>query len=455
MISKYESFLILEKLNELEFLLEGSLEFSDMFYDKLFDLSKKSSLAKQLYLMRGKYYEDDKVLKNNYIDVTDKDDKVSFISQVKFDQLLSRSDDPNIDPYSVKGRTEIAIGRCIRSILDMSKISFNDKELEEFVDLYKSKTASKDEQFKLVEGEDIKYWYDFNNYFQGYGGGSLSNSCMKSVNNKLFEIYSNSDCCQLLILTNMDGKNVKLIGRALVWKPKKIQLKDKKDFKKADFFMDRIYCMKDSDNKKFEEYADKMGWLRKKENNSDNHDGLEFLLGDQTYNLHITCRVEGDCDSYPYLDTLKFLDKTKRLLSNIGFKDGYNLESVSGYRGTCDDCDGSGKMVCDECNEGVLDCNECSGNGEIPCIDCGCDECSGRGTISKMRDRWSMTKGWYDQIECKDCDGKCRLKEKCKTCKNTGKTKCHECNGEGEVKCDKCEGKKLKCPECVGLINEL
>ena len=34
MISKYESFLILEKLNELEFLLEGDLEFSDMFYDK-------------------------------------------------------------------------------------------------------------------------------------------------------------------------------------------------------------------------------------------------------------------------------------------------------------------------------------------------------------------------------------------------------------------------------------
>lgn len=453
MMKGYESFLILEKLNELQILLEGNLEYSDAFYDKLFDLSKRSKLAKQLYLMKGKYYEDDKVLKNNFIDVTDKEDKVSFISQLKFDQLQSKQGD-KLNPYEVKGRTEIAIGRCIRSILDMSKIKFTDKDLEEFVDLYKSKSSSEGEEFKLVEGEDIKYWYNQENYFNGYGYGNLATSCMRGVDEDYFEIYSNSDCCQLLILT----KDEKLIGRALVWKPKKIQLKGKKDFKKADYFMDRIYCMKDSDNKKFEAYADEMGWLRKENNNSDNQLGMCFILGGEKYKLHIICRVEGDCDEYPYLDTLKFLDKTKRLLSNIGFKNGYDLESTDGSCDPCGECDGTGETTnnCWCCNgERTVECDECDGDGKLTCVDCACDTCRGAGTIPKQREKFSRTKGWYDHVKCEECDGEGREK-KCKECKNTGKIKCEECNGKGKIKCEECAGfESEKCSECIGLIDQL
>lgn len=459
MVNKYESFLILEKLTELQILLEGHLEFSDAFYDKLFDISKKSKLAKQLYLMRDKYYEDDKILKNNYIDVTDKEDKVSFISQVKFNQIQSKEQEmdkdlDDIDPYAVKGRTEIAIGRCIRSILDISRIKFTDKDLEEFVDLYKSKSSSEGEEFKLVEGDDIKEWYDVEKYFQGYGGGSLSNSCMRAVDSDYFDIYADSECCQLLILT----KDEKLIGRALVWKPKKIQLKGKKDFKKADYFMDRIYCMKDSDNKKFEAYADEMGWLKKKYNSSDNHQGLNFLLGNQDYKLHIICRVNGDCDSYPYLDTLKFLDKTKRLLSNVGFKGGFDLQDVSGGCDSCDNCDGTGEPNndCWKCDgERTVECDGCDGDGKVLCPNCTCDKCRGAGTIPKLREKFSRRTGWYDHVKCEECDGEGREK-KCKECKNTGKIKCEECNGEGSLKCDECSGDSGgKCPECVGLIDEL
>ena len=44
MIKGYKSFLIVEKLKELELLLEGNIEYSDLFKEKLFDIKSKSKL---------------------------------------------------------------------------------------------------------------------------------------------------------------------------------------------------------------------------------------------------------------------------------------------------------------------------------------------------------------------------------------------------------------------------
>lgn len=193
MIKGYKSFLIVEKLKELQLILEGNIEYSDLFKEKLFDIKSKSKLAEEIYDLADEWY-DDKLLKNNFIDVTDKEDKVSFISQVRFDQMSEKTDD--LDPYTIKGRTEIGVGRCIKALADLSKIKFTDKELEEFVNLYKSKTKTEGEEFELVKGKDIKYWYDEDNYFEDYGEGPLSNSCMKDVDKSFFDIYSDSKCCQ-------------------------------------------------------------------------------------------------------------------------------------------------------------------------------------------------------------------------------------------------------------------
>lgn len=46
MIKDYKSFLIVEKLKELELLLEGNIEYSDLFKEKLFDI--KSGLINRL-----------------------------------------------------------------------------------------------------------------------------------------------------------------------------------------------------------------------------------------------------------------------------------------------------------------------------------------------------------------------------------------------------------------------
>jgi len=409
MIKGYKSFLILEKLKELQIILEGNIEFSDLFKEKLFDIKSKSKLAEEIYDLQDKYYEDDKVLKNNYIDVTDKEDKVTFISQVKFYQMQDKVED-ELNPYEIKGRTEIGVGRCIRALADMAQIEFTDKELEDFVNLYKAKADNTGEEFKLVKDEKIKYWYNEDNYYEDWGQGSLSGSCMRDVDEDYFDIYSDSKCCQLLILTRKDEDDEKkLIGRALVWKPSQMLLKGDVKFEGAEYFMDRIYCMRDSDEQKFKNFADENGWLRKVHNNSDNLKGMILTLKGREIKLKIVCKVKGDCDEYPYMDTLKYLSKEKDEVSNIGFTKGYELEDTEGDCSRCDNCSGKGGEECDYCDEsGKIYCDTCDGDGEIE---------NDKGNLKN----------------CKDCKGK------------------------GEVECPECEGKGYSglCAECTGLIKRL
>ena len=407
MIKGYKSFIIVEKLKELQPILEGNIEYSDLFKEKLFDIKSKSKLVEKIYDLADEFYED-KLLKNNFIDVTDKEDKVSFISQVKFDQISSKTDD-DLDPYTVKGRTEIGVGRCVKALADLAKIDFTDKELEDFVNLYKSKTKTEGEDFELVKGKDIKYWYDEDNYFEDYGEGPLSNSCMKDVDRSYFDIYSDSKCCQLLILTKKVDKKKLLIGRALVWKPSEMTLKDDVKFEGTKYFMDRIYCMKSSDEQKFLNYAEEKGWLVKAHNNSDNETGMIFKFKGQVVKLKIVCKVEGDCEDYPYMDTLKYLSKEKDEISNIGFIKGYELEDTGGDSGTCDFCDG----------KGADECGDCDGSGENACA-----TCDGDGEVENDKGKLKS---------CKDCKGK-------------GFGPCEECNGTGLSEL---------CSECTGLINRL
>jgi hypothetical protein len=406
MIKGYKSFLIVEKLKELQLLLEGNIEYSDLFKEKLFDIKSKSKLAEEIYDLADEWY-DDKLLKNNFIDVTDKEDKVSFISQVKFDQMLQKNDD--LDPYTVKGRTEIGVGRCVKALADLAKIDFTDKELEDFVNLYKSKTKTEGEEFELVKGKDIKYWYDEDNYFEDYGEGPLSNSCMMDVDKSYFDIYSDSKCCQLLILTKKVDKKKLLIGRALLWKPSEMILKGEIKWEGSKYFMDRIYCMKSSDEQKFLNYAEEKGWLVKAHNNSDNEKGMIFNFKGEMVKLKIVCKVEGDCDEYPYMDTLKYLSKKKDEISNIGFKKGYELESTDGECFSCSSCDG----------KGAEECEDCDGSGENACA-----TCDGDGEVE---------------------NDKGNLKS------------CKDCKGTGFGPCDVCDGTGLSgfCDDCTGLINRL
>jgi hypothetical protein len=216
------------------------------------------------------------------IDITDKDNSVSFIQVNRIVNTLGEEDiDKNLEVVTSdsnhtlwkKQRSEIAIGRFVNKVLT----DFPSKELPIFVNLYKS-TFNKiysSSSFELVKGDEIKKWYLVDNYQEKIG--DLSNSCMRYKKCQMFfDIYTkNPEVCSLLILKR-DNPN-KIVGRALIWK-----------LSTGEYYMDRIYCNYDSDANLFLEYA--------KENNmkiydSDNREYMKVLLKKYDYKM------------FPYMDT--------------------------------------------------------------------------------------------------------------------------------------------------------
>lgn len=225
--------------------------------------------------------------------------------------------DPHDDRYNriwQQTRNPIRIGRFISSVLNAAKISVTDREKEEFVNHYKSAFDILNDaflKFDVVEGDDIAHWYNIENYESE--ASTLGNSCMASVKDSFFKIYTkNPKVCKLVILYGEEGKvndkgqfkGKKIRGRALLWKTDQ-----------GDYFMDRIYYNKDSDVELFKQYAEKNDWWCKQWQNSD----CDFtaVKGSSTKSPEYSVTLdESDFKNYPYVDTLTYLNKKKCKISN-------------------------------------------------------------------------------------------------------------------------------------------
>jgi hypothetical protein len=306
-----------------------------------------------------------------------------------YNQEKLRMIDDRSEKVWKKSRQEINIGRAIRALLKSAKQEVIDKELEEFVNQFKStidKLNDKFSYFELVLGEDIGYWYNQRNYYERKG--TLGNSCMASVPTSYFDIYmSNPDVCQLLILKSKEDTN-KIVGRALLW-----TLRDGKKF------LDRIYTNNDSDVNLFKDYSKENGWYVKYYNNSGNS-GKAISPTGETVDLDATVDIRpGRYENYPYVDTLKNFNP-KGTLSIKKTDDTYLLESTGGDYYSCEYCDGSGRRSCYECDgDGSWECSKCDGTGEV-----------GEGE---------------DASECSRCEG-------------DGRINCSECSGDGILDCPEC-----------------
>jgi hypothetical protein len=191
-----------------------------------------------------------------------------------------------------------------------SNISITDSDIEKFTNEYVSyvKMNRSDETSHIIEvkGQDIRYWYNSNNYQSNMG--KLGNSCMSHEEcSEYLNIYvDNIDVISLLILKN---KNEKLVGRALLWK-----LDDGR------MFMDRIYTTNDSDDNIFINYAIEKGYIYRNTSNQKikyYKDGKEI----PKEQMVVTLKYE-EYEYYPYIDTLCYLNENT--LSNT--KRGYARE---------------------------------------------------------------------------------------------------------------------------------
>lgn len=217
------------------------------------------------------------------------------------------------------------IGRFINRILTVAGITFTPKQVEDFVNKFKTEfdTIKNDvfRKFKLVSGEDIKKYYNENSY-EKPAKGSLWNSCMRyNKCGDYLDIYvKNTNQISMLVL--FDKTKDKIKGRALVWK-----LDNPKKDGVGRIFLDRIYVRDDADVYLFIEYAKKNGWLYKLHQNNMPED----IYGDE---IKLDVKLENsDFDYYPYLDTLayKITKEDTTLFTNYNIK---NIKYIHTMRST-------------------------------------------------------------------------------------------------------------------------
>jgi hypothetical protein len=331
--------------------------------------------------------------------------------------------------FWTKNRQEIGVGRGIRALLSKNNDNFLDKDIEQFVNIYKSKIDKLNNLFNLfevVKGDKIAHWYHSSNYYKIEG--TLGKSCMRNAYPSWLEIYTeNPEQCSMVILKSNENNN-KIVGRALLW-----TLVDGKKF------MDRIYTINDSDVEFFRDYAKENGWYSKYNNNSGTNsesyapDGTEVDL-----DLKVILSFK-EFDNYPYLDTIKFYTPWTGELNNYDGDLQLN-DTDGGPYDTCEYCGGSGQSECGECEgSGNVGCYRCESSGNIECSTCvgvgreHCTTCDGSGEV--------------DDVTCGDCDGDGDII--CEDCDGDGKNDCSLCDGDGENSCSYCDGNgTVNCSEC-------
>lgn len=335
-------------------------------------------------------------------------------------------------------KSEIKVGRFTRRLLDKAGIKPSDKEIEDFVNQYRSRFEIEKDVFRLFEvvsGPDIKKWYYQGMYSQTLMSGTLWQSCMRYDKcQNYFSIYtSNPNQVSLIILKDADPNEVEIVdeitgetttkaeeslirGRALLW----TDIKGRK-------FMDRVYFTKESDVELFKQYAIKNEWFYKIRQENDESTPLAFngeALEGEDNTVTVKLDHGGDFRRYPYLDTLKYYEPYKNTLSNsdsINFE--YKLEDTDGGNGGCEVCGGSGRVECGDCGgDGTQTCNECDGRRKLDC-----DNCEGSGNIEDSEG---------NEKECPECRGS--GKNNCDNCNGSGEEECENCGGDGEVDCYEC-----------------
>lgn len=337
MINGYYDFILESKI---QLLLEGKLVVSKDFKDTLKKMKNIISGEDEsdipLHIMLLDFIKDEEEtedpLPQNYLDIVqDKDDTITFMSDKNFDRLESPPEKKK-EILSLKGRSEIKIGRFIRSFLNAADLEYySSGSIEEFVNLWKSVRSGKDIEFRVVEGSDIPKYYQSKNYISDESG-MLGDSCMNNERSEIFEIYSkNPSVCKLVIMEAPGGR---ILGRALAWKPSKLE--SKTDGFSPEWILDRPYTIKDSDVNKFKEFANKNGWAyRFKLSNDYDESRYKFVWKGSKYisKVEVKLETDGKFDSYPYIDTMSFFDG-KDTLSNYGFSNyciSLNTTDGSGY----------------------------------------------------------------------------------------------------------------------------
>jgi len=258
---------------------------------------KQSNISKRLLELEK---SDDKFFDFSYVDINSEEpDSISYLQTNRIERF-KKENKQDIEYWNSKSRVKQKIGRFIKQVLP----SFNDQSIEKFVNKFKTilKENDESENFEIVDGDNIVFWYNFENYLSDRG--TLGGSCMSGNEcGRYFNIYKNNpEQCKLIILKNSDGNKIK--GRAIVWKLSTPENK---------IFMDRVYTNSESDELLFTNYARKQGWLYK---NEQRYGETNIVFpGEGSKSMELEVKLDNtNFDLYPYLDTMRYYYPEKSLL---------------------------------------------------------------------------------------------------------------------------------------------
>lgn len=229
---------------------------------------------------------------------TDEGNYLAFISdecQLSYrpaNRIDSRLTSGSVTHYEAQGRMVGRPGRVARKFLTGQALEgLTDVDFERFANNLETFREYAGE-IRLVAGAEIRTWYSARKY--AYRQGSLNQSCMAYERcQPYFSIYTqNSAVCQMAILTKPDATgNELLYGRALVW-----TLTDGRRM------LDRVYGT-DKTIRHMKKWAADQGMIDREESGA-----LREPLSVQLKSWRF--------GTYPYLDTLLYLNQKTGVLSN-------------------------------------------------------------------------------------------------------------------------------------------
>ncbi len=266
----------------LESIIESDPLFVELINNMIIDKTTDISISHILTFLSDILSNDKDIeTKYNYINISDKNDEISFIPNSQYNKFIS-----NKENLSTKTKNFTKIGRFIKQLYKDNGKNITDDQVEKFVNNYKSKyneyykTVSEFE-IKIVSGDEIKKWYNWKSYYGNeFDCGELWKSCMRhDICGDFFDIYVNNPTkISLVILI----KNDKLIARALLWY-----------INKNIVYLDRIYGYKKSDEH----------LLKKLIVNDKFKDKKVYLYDiDDINNIKIPISIR-NIEKFPYLDS--------------------------------------------------------------------------------------------------------------------------------------------------------
>jgi len=285
--------------------------FDILGYDRYQDIWRPDSGQKGIIKAETVSQQSDKVFVL-FEELTDNEEKRLAVLNKDSLSVL----EPNDSHIWNTSRNPIRVGRLVRPLLRAAGVSVTDQELEEFVNQWKATydfASNALNQFDIVQGDDIKKWYWYENYQEG--GGSMNNSCMSHVSSELMDIYAKNPQVSLVILYSDKGEMVgdkyvskKIKGRAILWDCTILGGNEK--------FMDRIYTVQDSDVELFKQFAQKNKWYYKEAQTMEPNE--KITRGQSPVKAEITAELDYvDLDFYPYCDTLCYLYPRFKIISNV------------------------------------------------------------------------------------------------------------------------------------------